>query len=159
MAEAPGRGSCAKRGGEALKLVAALAGTILLCAPPPALSQSSGAPAAPQGEQVGDLYRDCMDAEYVRNSLRQERPPEGEAIGLASALGRCEGYIAGYIDGFAFGNFRGASEYRFCLPDNATMTQVYAVFREYARTHPERHHWPKSWGLNDALYRAFPCPT
>lgn len=116
-------------------------------------------PDVPVEEQTGHLYRKCLDAEHVRESLRQGRTPsEGKQIALAMAVGSCEGYIQGYIDGLSFGSYSEVRrDYKLCIPESVTLAQVYAVFREYARAHPEKHHWPRAWGLNDALHEAFPC--
>jgi hypothetical protein len=138
---------------------AAIAIAAIVLTSPSASAQS--APIAPVGEQVGDLYRNCLDAEHVRESLRQGRAPgsEDSQIALSMAMGRCEGYIQGYIDGFSFGSYSGVDEYRFCIPESVTLAQIYAVFREYGRLHPDKHHWPRAWGLNGALYEAFPCQS
>lgn len=115
-------------------------------------------PDVPVDLQTGDLYRKCLDAEHVRESLRQGRTPSGgNYIGLAGNMGACEGYIQGYFDGFRFGSYGEVRDYKFCIPEGVSLAQVYAVFREYGRAHPEKHHWPRSWGLTAALHEAFPC--
>ena len=139
----------------------ALFGLMLLgciCISPFARAQSV-AP-APEGERASDLQRDCLDARHVRDALRRGDLPSSTGdrdISLAMSVGQCEAYIQGYIDGFAFGNYEQADQYRFCIPDGVTRAQVYAVFLRYAETHPERLHWPKSWVLNAALFESFPC--
>lgn len=114
-------------------------------------------PAVAPTDQTGALYRSCVDAQNVREALREGRLPGNESnqVQLATAVGRCEGYIQGFLDGNQFGR---SPEFQFCIPESVTLGQIYAVFREYGREHPEQHHWPMSWGLNSALYEAFPCP-
>ena len=87
------------------------------------LVSAQSVPNAPVGEQTGDLYRNCLDAEHVRESLRQGRVPgsEDSQIALSMAVGRCEGYIQGYIDGVSFGSYSGVGAYRFCIPDSVTL--------------------------------------
>ncbi|MBX9746451.1 MAG: hypothetical protein K2X34_06090 [Hyphomonadaceae bacterium] len=127
----------------------------------PGVAHAQGVPDTPIENQTGALYRKCVDAQNVREALRQGRLPgaEDQNIALAMSLGFCEGYIQGFLEGDQFGRNETLDAYRPCIPETATLAQIYAVYRRYAETHPEEHHHPRAWTLYAALAQAFPCPV
>ena len=73
-------------------------------------------------------------------------------------IGLCYGFIDGVVDldkmdsGFAKHPANG-----WCVPDDASDSQLAKVILKYAHDHPEELHFASVAFVANALHRAFPC--
>ena len=66
-------------------------------------------------------------------------------------------YCGGYLAGFADAGHLWAPKGAFCIPENALMGQVVAVYIKWADDHPEKWHRPRIITMLQAMHQRFPC--
>jgi hypothetical protein len=98
------------------------------------------------------LVRQCKAVENI--DLDTKRVPVKDA----SDVGLCMGFISGLVDldtmnsGILKRRING-----WCVPDNATSTQLAKVIVKYGNDHPQELHLPSVVVVANALLAAFPC--
>jgi len=97
--------------------------------------------ASPNGTSAAKLVSWC---EPVNKATR-------DVVDTAS-LGRCFGYMNGYIQ--AFTDF---TEDMACIPDAVTVSQGAKVYLKYMNEHPEYLHMDAGSTLALSVMQAFPC--
>jgi hypothetical protein len=98
------------------------------------------------------------DAATAGNMLEmckaQTETPAGSAQWVLCA-GRIQGWMtAHYMSALAYG---GASRRLYCEPSDWTVSQIAAIFVEWAEAHPEQSALRWNNALMKALQEAFPC--
>jgi hypothetical protein len=98
------------------------------------------------------LVQQCKAVENI--DLETKRVP----IKDASDVGLCMGFISGIIDleTLDAGVLKHPT-HEWCVPDNATTTQLAKVIVKYSNDHPEDLHLPGVLFVGKALVAAFPC--
>jgi hypothetical protein len=76
--------------------------------------------------------------------------------------GFCLGYISGILDSQSLWDYlvhvgKDYPQTHYCLPDEATNSQVVQVVLKFLNDHPERLHEPANTLILEALHNAFPC--
>jgi hypothetical protein len=103
---------------------------------------------------VSELSEDCRIAEVVTTSGSRAAGDPG-AVGLH--LGRCYGYIQGFMNAFTAWAQSGPAQ-DMCIPKEVTLQQLAKVFLKYANDNPAKLHEKADSALVRAFSDAWPCP-
>jgi Rap1a immunity proteins len=98
------------------------------------------------------FVQQCKAVENI--DLETKRVPLKDA----SDVGLCMGFISGVIDLDTMDSgILKHPTHEWCVPDNATTTQLAKVIVKYGNDHPEDLHLPGVLVVAKALVAAFPC--
>jgi hypothetical protein len=102
------------------------------------------------GSQEPSIYVHGANAEDIVNKCDQQAGP---------GLSYCFGYILGVADMHNALNalLSSPKDNTYCLPDNASVSQLGKVVTKYGHDHPEELNQAALLLVNNAFTRAFPC--
>jgi hypothetical protein len=120
----------------------------------PSAAQNDESPISIHGPTTEQLLAYCSGVDKM--DTKSNMAPSQDV----SSLSYCFGYITGVIDTTA--TFKAVSQTRtqgYCIPENATATQLAKVFVKYANAHPEELHYGGLITIALAFNQSFPCHT
>jgi hypothetical protein len=104
-----------------------------------------------RGGNAEELVNDCAAVE--RFDLQSTTAPPKDA----SRLSFCLGYIVGVVDMRNALNAVSKDTSPFCVPDDASTTQLAKVVVKYGTDHPEQLNQPALLFISEAFTQSFRC--
>lgn len=104
-----------------------------------------------RGGTAEDLVNGCKGAENVDPVMKTVPGKDATKVGF------CFGYISGVLDFDRLESAARKQAARYCVPDNASSSQLAKVIVKYGNDHPEELHLPAVAFVGLAMITAFPC--